>query len=87
MQYARKKLFQLLVILGIDTAISVLCSLSLMVIHYMAHVPMTDWMLCKFSACVSFGGKVLWPLIIPILVVIQFVSQARELWYHVCRFI
>ena len=57
-QYARKNYFSYWAILGIDTAISVLCSLvAYAVIHYMAHVPMTDWMLCKF-ACVSLVASV-----------------------------
>ena len=43
-QYVRKNYFSYWVILGIDTAISVLCSLvAYAVIHYMEHVPMTDW--------------------------------------------
>lgn len=57
-QYARKNYFSYWVVLGIDTALSVLCSLvAYAVIHYMAHVPMTDWMLCKF-ACVSLVSSV-----------------------------
>ena len=48
-QYARKNYFSYWAILGIDTALSVLCSLlAYAVIHYMAYVPMSDWILCKF---------------------------------------
>ena len=73
-QYVRKNYFSYWVILGIDTAISVLCSLvAYAVIHYMAHVPMTDWMLCKF-ACVSLVASVR-ALYYSILIVIQFVSH------------
>ena len=47
-QYARKNYFSYWAILGIDTALSVLCSLlAYAVIHYMAYVPMSDWILCK----------------------------------------
>ena len=48
-QYARKNYLSYWIILGIDTVVSVLCSLvAYAVIHYMAHVPMSDWMLCQF---------------------------------------
>ena len=62
-QYARKNYFSYWVILGIDTALSVLCSLvAYAVIHYMAHVPISDWMLCKFI-CVSLVSSVAGALI------------------------
>ena len=83
-QYARKNYFSYWVILGIDTAISVLCSLvAYAVIHYMAHVPMTDWMLCKF-ACVSLVASVAGSLLFHTYRNTIRFSQARELWRIMC---
>ena len=83
-QYVRKNYFSYWVILGIDTAISVLCSLiAYAVIHYMAHVPMTDWMLCQFifvSLAASIAGSLLFHTYRN---TIRF-SQARELWRIMC---
>ena len=83
-QYARKNYFSYWVILGIDTAISVLCSLAAYaVIHYMAHVPMTDWMLCKL-VCVSFVSSIVGALIFHTYRNTIRFSQARELWRVMC---
>ena len=83
-QYARKNYFSYWAILGIDTAISVLCSLvAYAVIHYMAHVPMTDWMLCKF-ACVSLVASVAGSLLFHTYRNTIRFSQARELWRIMC---
>ncbi len=83
-QYVRKNYFSYWVILGIDTAISVLCSLvAYAVIHYMAHVPMTDWMLCKF-ACVSLVASVAGSLLFHTYRNTIRFSQARELWRIMC---
>lgn len=83
-QYARKNYFSYWVILGIDTVISVLCSLiAYAVIHYMAHVPMTDWMLCKLIG-VSFVSSIAGALIFHIYRNTIRFSQARELWCVMC---
>ena len=85
-QYARKNYFSYWIILGIDTAISVLCSLiAYAVIHYMAHVPMSDWMLCQFvgvSLVASVAGALLFHTYRN---TIRF-SQARELWRIMCLY-
>ena len=84
MQYVRKIYFCYWSILGIDTAISVSCSLvAYAVIHYMAHVPMTDWMLCKF-ACVSLVASVAGSLLFHTYRNTIRFSQARELWRIMC---
>ena len=83
-QYARKNYFSYWVILGIDTVISVLCSLiAYAVIHYMAHVPMTDWMLCKLIG-VSFVSSIAGTLIFHTYRNTIRFSQARELWRVMC---
>ena len=83
-QYARKNYFSYWVILGIDTVISVLCSLvAYAVIHYMAHVSMTDWMLCKL-VCVSFVSSIAGALIFHTYRNTIRFSQARELWRVMC---
>lgn len=83
-QYARKNYFSYWVILGIDTAISVLCSLvAYAVIHYMAHVPMTDWMLCKL-VCVSLVASIAGALLFHTYRNTIRFSQARELWRVMC---
>ncbi len=83
-QYVRKNYFSYWVILGIDTAISVLCSLvAYVVIHYMARVPLTDWMLCKF-ACVSLVASVAGSLLFHTYRNTIRFSQARELWRIMC---
>lgn len=83
-QYARKNYFSYWVILGIDTVISVLCSLiAYAVIHYMAHVPMTDWMLCKLIG-VSFVSSIAGALIFHTYSNTIRFSQARELWRVMC---
>lgn len=83
-QYARKNYFSYWVILGIDTVISVLCSLiAYDVIHYMAHVPMTDWMLCKLIG-VSFVSSIAGALIFHTYRNTIRFSQARELWRVMC---
>ena len=62
-QYARKNYLSYWIILGIDTMVSVLCSLvAYAVIHYMAHVPMSDWVLCQLvgvSLAASVAGALL----------------------------
>ncbi|MBV3313474.1 polysaccharide biosynthesis protein, partial [Bacteroides ovatus] len=83
-QYARKNYLSYWIILGIDTVISVLCSLvAYVVIHYMAHVPMTDWMLCKF-VCVSLVASVAGALLFHTYRNTIRFSQARELWRIMC---
>ena len=83
-QYARKNYFSYWVIWGIDTVISVLCSLiAYAVIHYMAHVPMTDWMLCKLIG-VSFVSSIAGALIFHTYRNTIRFSQARELWRVMC---
>lgn len=83
-QYTRKNYFSYWVILGIDTVISVLCSLiAYAVIHYMAHVPMTDWMLCKLIG-VSFVSSIAGALIFHTYRNTIRFSQARELWRVMC---
>lgn len=83
-QYARKNYFSYWVILGIDTVLSVLCSLvAYAVIHYMAHVPISDWMLCKFI-CVSLVSSVAGALIFHTYRNTIRFSQARELWRVMC---
>ena len=73
-QYVRKNYFSYWVILGIDTAISVLCSLvAYAVIHYMAHVPMTTG--CSVNLLAFLWWQVLRALYYSILIVIQFVSH------------
>ena len=83
-QYARKNYFSYWIVLGIDTVISVLCSLvAYAVIHYMAHVPMSDWILCQFvgvSLVASVAGALLFHTYRN---TIRF-SQARELWRIMC---
>ena len=83
-QYVRKNYLSYWIILGIDTVISVLCSLvAYAVIHYMAHVPMSDWTLCQFvgiSLVVSIAGSLLFHTYRN---TIRF-SQARELWRVMC---
>ena len=81
-QYARKNYFSYWAILGIDTALSVLCSLlAYAVIHYMAYVPMSDWILCKFI-CVSLVSSVAGALLFH-----PFFSSTRVMAYYVCRII
>lgn len=83
-QYARKNYLNYWTILGIDTTISVVCSLvAYVVIHYMACVPMSDWMLWKFivvSIFASIAGALLFHTYRN---TIRF-SQARELWRIMC---
>lgn len=82
-QYARKNYFSYWAILGIDTALSVLCSLlAYAVIHYMAYVPMSDWILCKFI-CVSLC-QVLQEPYYSILIEIRSVFLKHELWRIMC---
>ncbi len=87
-QYARKNYFSYWAILGIDTALSVLCSLlAYAVIHYMAYVPMSDWILCKFI-CVSLVSSVAGALLFHTYRNTIRFSQAREVMaYYVCRII
>lgn len=62
-QYARKNYLSYWIILGIDTTISVVCSLiAYAVIHYMAHIPVSDWVLCQF-VLVSLLGSVVGSLL------------------------
>ena len=83
-QYARKNYFSYWAILGIDTALSVLCSLlAYAVIHYMAYVPMSDWILCKFI-CVSLVSSVAGALLFHTYRNTIRFSQARELWRIMC---
>lgn len=83
-QYVRRNYFSYWTILAIDTILSVLCSvIAYVVVHYMAHIPMTDWMLLKFigvSLIASIGGAVLFHTYRN---TIRF-SQARELWRIMC---
>ena len=83
-QYARKNYFSYWAILGIDTALSVLCSLlAYAVIHYMAYVPMSDWILCKFI-CVSLVSSVAGALLFHTYRNTIRFSQAREFWRIMC---
>lgn len=83
-QYARKNYLNYWTILGIDTTISVVCSLvAYVVIHYMACVPMSDWMLWKFIAVSIFASIAGALLFHTYRNTIRF-SQARELWRIMC---
>lgn len=83
-QYIRKNYFSYWAILGIDTALSVLCSLiAYTVVHYMARIPMTNWMLCKFI-CVSFVASVAGAILFHTYRNTIRFSQARELWRIIC---
>ena len=83
-QYVRKNYLSYWIILGIDTVISVLCSLvAYAVIHYMAHVPMNDWMLCQFVG-VSFVATIAGALLFHTYRNTIRFSQARELWRIMC---
>ena len=84
-QYARKNYFSYWAILGIDTALSVLCSLlAYAVIHYMAYVPMSDLQIYLRV----FGVKCCRSLIIPYLSKYDpFFSSTRVMAYYVCRII
>ncbi len=83
-QYARKNYLSYWIILGIDTVVSVLCSLvAYAVIHYIAHVPMSDRVLCLLvgvSLAASVAGSLLFHTYRN---TIRF-SQARELWRIMC---
>lgn len=83
-QYARKNYLNYWTILGIDTTISIVCSLvAYVVIHYMACVPMSDWMLWKFIAVSIFASIAGALLFHTYRNTIRF-SQARELWRIMC---
>lgn len=83
-QYARKNYFSYWIILGIDTVISVLCSLvAYAIVHYMARVPMTDRMLCQFT-CVSLVVSIAGALLFHTYRNTIRFSQARELWRIMC---
>ena len=83
-QYIRKNYLSYWIILGIDTVVSVVCSLfAYGVIHYMAHVPVNDLLLFQFTGCAlvaSIGGALLFRTYRN---TIRF-SQARELWRLMC---
>ena len=83
-QYARKNYLSYWIILGIDTVVSVVCSLvAYGVIHYMAHVPVNDLLLFQFTGCTlvaSVAGALLFRTYRN---TIRF-SQARELWRLMC---
>ena len=83
-QYARKNYLSYWIILGIDTTISVVCSLiAYAVIHYMAHIPVSDWVLCQF-VLVSLLGSVVGSLLFHTYRNTIRFSQARELWRVMC---
>lgn len=83
-QYVRKNYFSYWIVLGVDTVISVLCSLvAYIVIHYMADVPMSGWMLCQFIG-VSFVASVAGALLFHTYRNTIRFSQARELWRIMC---
>lgn len=83
-QYVRKNYFSYWIVLGVDTVISVLCSLvAYIVIHYMAEVPMSGWMLCQFIG-VSFVASVAGALLFHTYRNTIRFSQARELWRIMC---
>ena len=83
-QYIRKNYLSYWIILGIDTVVSVVCSLvAYGVIHYMAHVPVNDLLLFQFTGCTlvaSVAGALLFRTYRN---TIRF-SQARELWRLMC---
>ena len=83
-QYVRKNYLSYWIILGIDTVVSVVCSLvAYGVIHYMAHVPVNDLLLFQFTGCTlvaSVAGALLFRTYRN---TIRF-SQARELWRLMC---
>ncbi len=83
-QYIRKNYLSYWIILGIDTVVSVVCSLvAYGVIHYMAHVPVNDFLLFQFTGCTlvaSVAGALLFRTYRN---TIRF-SQARELWRLMC---
>lgn len=82
--YARKNYFSYWIVLGIDTFISVACSLSAyLVIHYMTDLSMGGWSLFRLVCCslsASLGGALLFRTYRN---TIRF-SQARELWRIIC---
>ena len=83
-QYARKNYLSYWIILGIDTTISVVCSLiAYAVIHYMAHIPVSDWVFCQF-VLVSLLGSVVGSLLFHTYRNTIRFSQARELWRVMC---
>ena len=83
-QYARKNYLSYWIVLGIDTTISVVCSLiAYAVIHYMAHIPVSDWVLCQF-VLVSLLGSVVGSLLFHTYRNTIRFSQARELWRVMC---
>ena len=83
-QYARKNYLNYWIILGIDTTISVVCSLvAYIIIHYMAHLPLSDSMLCKFIVVSTFASIAGALLFHTYRNTIRF-SQARELWRIMC---
>ena len=83
-QYVRKNYLSYWIILGIDTVVSVVCSLvAYGVIHYMAHVPVNDLLLFQFTGCTlvaSVAGALIFRTYRN---TIRF-SQARELWRLMC---
>ena len=83
-QYVRKNYLSYWIILGIDTVVSVVCSLvAYGVIHYMAHVPVNDFLLFQLIGCTlvaSVAGALLFRTYRN---TIRF-SQARELWRLMC---
>lgn len=82
--YVRKNYFSYWIILGIDTFISVLCSLvAYAVIHYMAHQSMSNWMVCRFI-CVSFVASIAGAILFHTYRNTIRFSQARELWRIIC---
>lgn len=83
-QYARKNYFSHWAILGIDTVISVLCSLvAYAVIHYLAHVPVRGWLLFSFIF-VSFAASISGSLLFHTYRNTIRFSQARELGRIMC---
>ena len=82
--YIHKNYLSYWIILGIDTVVSVVCSLvAYSVIHYMAHVPVNDLLLFQFTGCTlvaSVAGALLFRTYRN---TIRF-SQARELWRLMC---
>ena len=83
-QYTRKNYLSYWLILGIDTGISMLCSLlGYAIIHYMVYVPIGDWMFCQFIAVSTFASIAGFLLFHTYRDTICF-SQVRELWCIIC---
>ncbi|WP_289749354.1 polysaccharide biosynthesis protein [Bacteroides acidifaciens] len=83
-QYVRKNYLSYWIILGIDTFVSVICSLvAFGVLHYLAHVPMDSLQLGKLVLVSLFSSIAASLLFHTYRNTIRF-SQARELWRIMC---